>query len=282
LNKIKQVTGIDFQFQVDMAQLYNNPDISNNTKACLGSCVYGSQLTNLATLFEEFIKGDDMSKQALIDALGDKKVIRYVVDKNLDICDKYVMGSFSGLTIKDGELWMVTKPEYVGFGNSYDVESFGDLFVGLSDSDIPLNIRRNIRDAESDLDKNMARIKKATGVDFTFKCDMLSIYKQVKNVLTKYDLQRIGTKIYDSQLGNLATTLEEFCKDEMCKEALQDACDKKIIRYMIGDVTALCPNCSYYDMAGYSFKDGELIMVTKSERVGFGNVLDASLLEKDL
>jgi hypothetical protein len=280
LKKIKEASGIDFKFEVDIGQLYSNPDLPNDKKTNIGSLVYGSQLTNLAKLFEEFLK-DDMSKQALVDALSDKKVIRYVVDKNLtDMCPKYCMGSYSGLTIKEGELWMVTKPEYVGFGNYYDVETFGDLFES---ADLPLNIRRNIRDAEPVRDKHMMKIKKATGIDFKFECDFVSIYNQVKDIMSRYELNSLGDRIYDTLVGNLAITLEDFCKDEMCKEALQDACgDKKTIRYMIGNVIELCPNCRYSDMAGYGFKDGELIIVTSKDRVSFGNTLPASELEKDL
>jgi hypothetical protein len=281
LNKIRDVSGIDFKFDVDIGQLYNNPDIPSDKKTRLGLLVYDSQLSNLATLFEQFLKEDEMSKEAFTTTLGDKKIIRYIVDKNIeDMCPKYLMGSYTGLTIKDGELWMVTHPDYVGFGNSYDIEPFGELFES---DQFPLIVRRNIRDAEPVRDKNLERIKKATGIDFVFICDFLSIYNQVKDSMKAYEIQTLGDRIYGSQLGNLAYTLEEFSKDEMCKESLEDVCgDKKTIRYLIGNVVESCPNCRYSDMAGIGFKDGELVLVTSKDRVGFGNVLFAADLEKDL
>ena len=98
----------------------------------------------------------------------------------------------------------------------------------------PLAIRKNLKENEKVRDENIARINASTGTTWDFEPDLENLYKALK---PKYQ-EQIGNVIYNSYLGGLATNIENFCKDDMCKEALVEAITGKAVTMVVNGEVA--------------------------------------------
>lgn len=68
---------------------------------------------------------------------------------------------------------------------------------------LPLTVRKNLRDTEKDLARQVQRIKAATGQDYTIEADHVNIFEKATD---KGDLEKMGTVLYgdDGYFGRVA------------------------------------------------------------------------------
>lgn len=128
----------------------------------------------------------------------------------------------------------------------------------------PLHIRKSYQKNRKDLDAALAKIKKATGVDFVFKADYRAIQDSLKDN-GDYNA-RVGEIIWEGVLSRVASAIEELCADSMSKEAFLEAVTKRIIEYQ-----SLSANPSVAKFSGsYQFMfidDGKLILGARPESI---------------
>jgi len=95
---------------------------------------------------------------------------------------------------------------------------------------LPLALRKNIRDFEPKLQENLAKIKAATGRDFTLEFDMAQFGEVSK---TRGYENRTGEIVYQSILGPAATNIANHMKDEMIKAAFNAQVTNPVIKMVI-------------------------------------------------
>lgn len=98
------------------------------------------------------------------------------------------------------------------------------------DSGLNVATRKNIKDAESNRKTNLDRINKAVGIEFELDHDWVALAKAAAD--RGYE-DRVGEIIFNWYLGGLADNLERLCKDDMSKEAVAEACEKKTIAFVL-------------------------------------------------
>ncbi len=96
---------------------------------------------------------------------------------------------------------------------------------------LPLTVRKNLKDGEPMLQKQLERIQKALGHTYTFEAPD---YAAMHPVFVKAQ-REMGEVIYghnsDSYLCRLANKIEHLAKDEMTKEGLVEATSARKITF---------------------------------------------------
>lgn len=183
-------------------------------------------LEGLADNVTAFCK-DPTQKEAFVETFGAKKRITFEVYDHT----KGDPGYYNRTRNDNGTLMMGSNKECF-ISNTGEIGK--DLSVTCSgDSVMNVATRKNIQDFEGKRDENLARINKAVGLEFSLDIDWVPFAKLLSATQAYKD--RIGWMIYEAYLESLADNLETLCKDEMSKEAVQEACDKKTIRFALDE-----------------------------------------------
>ncbi len=97
---------------------------------------------------------------------------------------------------------------------------------------LPLSVRKNIKETEVKRDDNLAKIKQILNCEFSFECDMETIFDAAPESF-KND---IGKIIHEQYLGGLAENLAQIMKDEMSVEAFLEAVPSKKISFKLDEL----------------------------------------------
>jgi hypothetical protein len=97
---------------------------------------------------------------------------------------------------------------------------------------LPLSAKKNIKDYESKKNDNLAKIKQIFNTEFSFECDMETMYEAAPESF-KNDL---GKVIYDQYLGGLAENLSAKMADEMSREAFLEAVTSRKISFKLDNL----------------------------------------------
>jgi len=102
---------------------------------------------------------------------------------------------------------------------------------GATDSSLPLNIRRSLRDTEPLRKKQEDRIEKATGQRYEFVVDFKHINETAGD---RSELDKMGEVFFGDKgyFGRLADVLEKECKDDMFKEAFVEKTPSRKIKFL--------------------------------------------------
>jgi hypothetical protein len=224
LEAIKVASGVDFSVEIDFAGIKAVLAADNSYGDRLGEALYDWYMGALAGNVKRFCQAP-LQKEALVEHLGEKKTIRFVVTK-AKLADTYAYAQ----TADDGGVLVCTIPVDKFCSN---VDNLGnDLNKALAGSGpLSLNQRKNIADHNEKLQSNLATIKTSTGIDFDVEIDWADIAKQMAQSDYK---ERLGEAFYDWYLTALSNSLKKLCSDELGKEAFVDkAGAKKLIRFQI-------------------------------------------------
>ena len=212
-------------------------------------------------MIEKFA-GDEIQKEAFVETFGPRHLIKFelhddaVPGRNTNSTHQWVANS-------SGELVIHIYAQHFNSEDSYYTGR--ELAEACSDGG-PLNVaaRKNIKDKAAVREKHLARISKATGVDFDVEVDWGDWRAALP---TDYARDNVGTTVYGEYLDALASNIEKLCKDDMCKEALVEACGKKMIHFRIVPQAQLGPAVSKCHSVTFS-EDGTMIVATSDDNIG--------------
>jgi hypothetical protein len=254
LTRIQKATGIDFEVDVDWVDAATvSKDRGYEDR--VGEIIYNWYLDGLASSIETFVK-DAIQKESFVETFGEKKTIAITIVRGELDEEHPHRYAYSWINNKDGHL-EINIPEARFCSNTSNT---GDNLSKACSGDSPMSVatRKNIKDQEVARKKNLTRIQKATGLEFELEVDWVAFAAAAKE--RGYE-DRVGEVIYNWYLDGLASNLESLCKDEMCKEAVGEACEKKVITFQL---------ISNDEMEGNyqkcTFNDGVLVVQTSVER----------------
>jgi len=225
LETIREVTGVDFQVEIDFAGVKAAIPATNSYCDRLGEVFYDWYLKSLASRIKGFAQ-DPLQREAFVEAFSERKTIRFVM------VAKIPDGAY-GKTSNDGGVLVAHIP-IDNFCSNVD-NLGGDLSKTCSGGG-PLSLvqRKNIADYNHKLQSNLADIKESTGIDFDVEIDWADIVKQMGSTNSYVD--RVGESFYDWYLTALARNLKRLCADELGKEAFAERCGpKKTIQFRVID-----------------------------------------------
>lgn len=224
LAKIYELTGIEFEFEVDWADVAGKTS-SNIYKDRIGDVIHDWYLKGLAKQLEKFVK-DPIYKDAFAEICGERKALAFMLrDEKRTQYDKHWLSFDNGVLVIN-----VPKSEY-----SSSTDSVGeDLAQALSSlGGLSLQARKNINDAGKERDANLAIIEKATGITFDVEADWELLNKQH----SAYK-DRVGDMVYKWYLGGLAKNIAKFCEHPIKKEAFVDSfTTRRTITFKVHDET---------------------------------------------
>ena len=207
-------------------------------------------LGNLADNVVDFCK-DAIQKEAFVDLFGTTKRISlelYEPAKGENVYNR-TRNNAGTLTMGINKAKFGTNANQLG----------KDLLQTCSgDAGLSIASRKNIRDAQVHLDKNIAQLEKASGVQFEVLIDWGTFAPVAKE--RKFEAH-VGDLVYKQYLGAIASHAETLCKDSMGKEAFAEACSKKTISFVLA-----APKTEGYGKV--TFEDGVLVVTLPAERFG--------------
>jgi len=134
-------------------------------------------------------------------------------------------------------------------------------------ANLPLELRKNIKEAEVKRDEHLVKIEKATGRKFTVELDI----PKFNEAATASDMNkkgnRVGTIYYDWLLGGVANNIAKLCADDMSKEAFNSIVTNPVIEFVLKE-----------KVGGYGspeFIDGKLYIVIDPSRASGANASQA-------
>jgi len=246
LARIKNVTGIDFTYEVDFAAVLSKvAEYQSAAYSRLGEIMYDSYLNSIASLFEKSCK-DDMVKSALLESLSSNSIIFRIHD---------AAKGYQEVLIENGSLIIQCVPSRF-WTNVQDIGNF-KIETIIPSSDIPFIIKKNIRDNDAKLKAHLEKIKAATGNDFVFETD----YQEVLTKVVEYQnaaKERLGEILLDGYMSKIADLFDNKCKDDLIKGGILRATTANKIVFRINE-----------DAEGYQdiiFADGAMIVQCKASR----------------
>jgi len=250
LKKIDTATGVTgWTFDADIAALHASPKTDGNFKERIGEGLYGksSYLSALAGRIETEMK-DAMVKEQFLAEVSARKITFKLWDGCQYASDPEI--HYEGGVL---EIRQKTFPANVA-------DTGKDLRKRLGQSSaggLSLALKQNIRDNEVHRDAHLARITKATGgAPWTFECDWAALAADCGD---KNFTDRVAEAIFGKSgfLGYLAEGIEGSCKDDMVKEAINEAASKHKITFIYGQT-------EYSSDAEVHYKDGVLQMMQRA------------------
>lgn len=219
LKTIETASGILFETEFDWLSLAPIAE-ERGYKDRVGEIMYSWYLEGLASNIKRFCQ-DPIQKEAFVEAFGTAKRISFeIYDESL--------GGYSRTRNDNGTLMMGARKSCFCSNVS---ECGDDLSKTCSgDSGLSVATRKNIQDNEPARKTNLGRINKAVGIEFELEHDWVALAKVAAE--RGYE-DRVGEIIYDWYLSSLAGNLESLCKDDMSKEAVAEACEKKTIAFVL-------------------------------------------------
>lgn len=194
---------------------------------------------------------DDLQKEAFIDLFGTTKRIALELYEPAKGENQYNRTRNDNGTLTMG----INKAK---FGTNANQLGKDLLQTCSGDAGLSIAARKNIRDAQVHLDKNVAQLEKATGIQFEVQIDWGTFAPVAKE--RKFEANA-GDLVYKQYLGSIASHAETLCKDNMSKEAFVEACSKKTINFVLAP-----PKTEGYGKV--TFEDGVLVVTLPAERFG--------------
>jgi hypothetical protein len=130
---------------------------------------------------------------------------------------------------------------------------------------LPLPLKKNIRDFEPKMVENLRRIKEASGVEYAL--EIKPGFGVINDKVTvPHQKNRTAEILYTGMLDSIARMFTEQCEDSMVKEALVEATSgKKIILEMCDDISPNMPGIGMKQQI--LFADGCLVVKFKAEHI---------------
>lgn len=196
---------------------------------------------------------DPIQREAFVETFGTNKKITFELYQHT----KGDPGYYNRTRNDNGTLMMGSNVDCF-ISNTGEIGK--DLSVTCSgDAVMTVATRKNIKDFEAQRDANLGRINKAVGLEFSLDIDWVPFAKKL-STQSAY-ANRVGWMMYDAYLDGLATNLEALCKDDMSKEAVAEACEKKTIHFVLDEqLDRGYGNCT--------FDDGVLTVTLPASRFG--------------
>jgi len=223
LDRLKAATGVDFTLEVNWAEIRNAVKKDEEDKNKLGNDMYERYMGALAVLFENKCK-DAILKKALVDNIS-TKVIRFRFREGVR--------NYQTLKFENGALYFETEIDNFGY-NMSNLESLRlEYLIPTTGSNLPVALQMNIAKNEPKLKERLAKIKKATGKDFTLDINFADIVSKSKS--DDEDKSNFGNTAYERYMEYIANWLEAGCKDSMIKEAVVETTSKNKILIRLAD-----------------------------------------------
>jgi len=240
LEKIKDASGVEFEFECDYADIHKvytskNKD-GGSTVDQLGEIVY-YYLQALAESIEQFCQ-DPLQKEALVEGSTAKKIGFKLLPAAFKEVkgQSYCLSQYCRTVLDNGALIMqVPLPNFPA--NVSDVGR--SLQVCFDDPKALLSLmgRKNIAQNQEKLQERLEKINAATGVEFEVEVDFQTIlenWKKAKKGDLDYETAKgIGEIVYNYYMEGLADHIARVCQDELGKEAFVDAVSKKVINFEV-------------------------------------------------
>jgi hypothetical protein len=172
---------------------------------------------------------------------------------------------YNGLRFVNGDLDLFTKTDRFYSNVDYVFQiKYEDLLKNVKD-DLPLVLRKDLRDDAERIEKVKARIAAAVGVD-KVEWDIVEDAKAILgNPKVRADYA-FSTNLALQYMDNLAYCLEKKCADDMVKEAIADAFSaKKISLKCYDDLNGLKGLETHSSYNGIQFLDGQIIVFARSD-----------------
>lgn len=210
LKTIYDLTGIDFEYEVDWTQVAVGTAKSGyGSKEKIGQIIHGTYLGSFAAYLEKFVQ-DPVYKAAFAELCGERKVLAFKIHQEDRSQFEYNWMTFEDgvLIINVGQYWYGRYEELVGRNLEKAFSSVGGLSLGC---------RKNINDFLPARDKNLSIIETATGIAFEVDVDWELMNRQVKGREDK-----AGEVVYSWYLGGLAKRIAKACENPVMKDAIVD------------------------------------------------------------
>jgi len=228
LAKIKGILGEAYTLVCDFDAMYAALGEGDSYAEQMGTVVHDWRLNGLIENFEKIIKGSGYEKANPLFVgefnkyVTSRKIVFMVIPERPADYDSYTEDGYCLTRIVDGELRIMCTKDNV----ASNVDSTGKYLVNAlgkcasASGAMSVKLQNNLKANEAKRDAHLARLKKATGMDWTLEVeDMVTANSKVDDGYK----DRMGEIVYDSYLDNLANAVEKLCKDDMSKEAFVES-----------------------------------------------------------
>jgi len=264
--KIKKVIGVEWKWEQNWEAIFNALPESIDWRNRLGEAV-GLYLEGIASQIESQIKSP--KAKAALKATVHKNTIMLVIG---EIEDGYY---YQQTKFVDGVLVHVVPADRMPCNTGDSGKEIPRL---LKVGNLPLLAVENIDENTPKLNASMAAISKALGGNWTFQVDYDALFNTLADTgdFERGYRWRLG-EVMTWYLDGLQSKIVSLAKDDMVKEAINEAGSKKIVRFVLGELTTGGGTC-----CESRFADGVLELVSPEARFcsNCGDV--AAYLEKVL
>eukprot|EP00300_Choanocystis_sp_HF-7_P008061 c15674_g1_i1.p1 GENE.c15674_g1_i1~~c15674_g1_i1.p1 ORF type:complete len:295 (+),score=64.16 c15674_g1_i1:33-887(+) len=220
LHVIKDILGQPYAFEVSFEEVHNKVD---DYKDRVGDVVHEAYLGNFSDNLKNFCE-DSANKEAFLNATPARKIV-FRIDASID--------DYHQIQFKDGACHIVVPPKYFWTNVDQVGRNLLQEVNQADNSDLPLVVRKNLRDNEEAKNQALARIEAALGQRYTFEMDVVAQYKVLAASDRADYKEQIGEIIFGNYgyLNGLANKLESLAQDDMVKEAINDAASSHQITF---------------------------------------------------
>jgi len=212
MKKASQAFGKELSLVDNTSELYEKLVAASWNESTLFEMgdYFAPYFEKFAATMVEFCKSADNKEQLEVELTTGKVGVRFVEEN-----EKWWV-------LDEGVLWMECAVYQFGssYINNYDTAKLAST-LGKSDS-MPLNTRKNLKEAQTKIDKAIAAASKAFGKELSWVDNYQELYDRLKkenwNETTLFELGNY-LAYYPEQVQK---TFEKFCKDTDNREALEE------------------------------------------------------------
>lgn len=231
LDRLKEETGIEFEFIVDFAGLLAkfNPSALSSYGDRIGTVFNDWYLNPIVDGLISFCK-DPLCKESVREMCTKKQItIDILPDKDYEKDTK--CNNYCRMRVIDGALVAQIKSSNLCSNVSYVSEDLNTTFAG--NSALSLASRRNIAQFDTKRDEHLATMSQALGKTCVFEVDWPTLTKALEE---RGYAERHGDAMA-WYLDGLVYYFKKVCDDEMGKEAMQEKFtgSEAVIRFVLDD-----------------------------------------------
>jgi len=253
LEKLREITGKDFEFEADWAGVVAQLD--EHTKNNIGNLYHNEIIGYLVQNIDKICK-DEMTKESLVEATSANKIIFRCNDK---------IKNYWNISFENGAIVVEHKKNIC---NTYDVCNFNIVAI-MPTPGLPLAVRLNLEKHRPQLEEYLQQINELTGAsDWSLEVDFDKILPQIAN---EYTRNNIGDTYYREIMGYIVQNLQKTLASETTKESFLEATNQHKITIAINDKQP-----SYWK---FNFNNGVLELTHKKDICNTYDVVNFDLAE---
>eukprot|EP00818_Percolomonas_sp_WS_P008806 CAMPEP_0117444524 /NCGR_PEP_ID=MMETSP0759-20121206/5288_1 /TAXON_ID=63605 /ORGANISM="Percolomonas cosmopolitus, Strain WS" /LENGTH=1116 /DNA_ID=CAMNT_0005236599 /DNA_START=49 /DNA_END=3396 /DNA_ORIENTATION=- len=223
LDIMKSISGgQNFSFEVDWKSLIYCDSIKRHQWDSMAQVVYKEYFLRVVQKAAKLTE-DELVWKAFFEAVSQKKIALSV--KKLESC--YHATSIVGGVL---HIYISTNGYYTNTGSvGNDLQK---AIQNTGGDELPLDVRKNIKDEEEKRQALIERLKAVTSFDYDIIVDWTTIVASIP----ERNYPAVASQTYKDYLGNLVKRIEKICEDEMVRDAFVASTPARMIRFTMAPI----------------------------------------------